>query len=103
MHKNKILVTVAVLISALLFINSCAINPPVQEMSDARQALSAAKDAQAEKYAKESYDKAKSLLEEARSYLEDGDFFSAQSLAIEAKLEATAARQSSQNHTKDSK
>jgi len=103
MHKNKFLVIAALFISALLFITSCAINPPVQEMSDARQALSAAKDAHAEKYAKESYNKAKSLLEEARSFLEEGDFYSAQSLAVEAKLEATLARQSSQNHKKVSK
>jgi predicted S18 family serine protease len=72
-------------------------------MSDARQALNAAQDAQAEKYANDTYIKAKSLLEEARTYLENGDFYTAKSLALEAKHEATLARQYSQNHAKEKK
>lgn len=101
MQQSKILLTAIILLSSLMFVYSCAINPPVQEMSDARQALNAAKEAQAEKYANESYLKAQGLLEEARTYLENGDFYSAKDFAIDAKNEATLARKSSQNRAKE--
>ena len=101
MHINRIIVTITILCSTMLFIVSCTANPPVQEMSDARQALNAARDAQAEHYAENKYKKAKELLEEARSNLEKGDYYTAKYLAIEAKHEATQARQDSQNQIKE--
>ncbi|MFV1983726.1 MAG: DUF4398 domain-containing protein [Thiohalomonadales bacterium] len=103
MYKNKFIVTIALLFSTLMFLVSCAINPPVQEMSNARQAINAARDAQAEQYAKNKYNKAKELLEEARENLEDGDYYTARNLALEAKHKAIQARQDSQNQIKENK
>jgi len=101
MYKNNILVTIVLLFSAFMFISSCATNPPVQEMSNARQALNAARDAKAEQFAKTQYNKAKELLEEARSNLESGDYYTARYLALEAKHEAIQARHDSQNLAKE--
>lgn len=103
MYKNKIIITFTLLFSTFILIASCAINPPVQEMSNARQALNAARDAQAEQYAENKYKKAKELLEEARSNLENGDYYTARYLALEAKSEAIQARQDSQNLVKENK
>ncbi len=101
MQKNTILITLILLFSASLFTVSCAINPPVQEMSNARQALNAAREANAEQYAENHYKKAKELLEQARSNIENGDYHTARYLALEAKNEAIQARQNSQNLSKD--
>ncbi|VAW91483.1 hypothetical protein MNBD_GAMMA22-2744 [hydrothermal vent metagenome] len=101
MQKNKIIVTLILLFSTLLFNVSCAINPPVQEMSNARQALNAARDANAEQFAENQYKKAKELLEQARSNIENGDYHTARYLALEAKNEAIQARQNSQNQSKE--
>jgi len=100
MQKNKILVTIILFLSTLVFIQSCATNPPVQEMSNARQALSAAREANAERYAEEHFKKAQELLEEARSNIENGDYYTARYLALEAKNAAIQARQDSQNQAK---
>lgn len=101
MHKNKFLVTLTLLFSIVLLTSSCAVNPPVQEMSNARQALNAARDAQAEHYAEIEYSKAQELLEEARSNIENGDYYTARYLALEAKQHAIQARLNSQNISKE--
>lgn len=71
---------------------ACALRPPVQEMSDARQALQAAETANAAEYASETYQNAQQLLEQARVNLEMGEFFEAREMAIEAKHLAMRAR-----------
>jgi len=102
MPKNKFIVSLLFFFSILLLIVSCTvINPPVQEMSNARQALNAAREANAEQYAKIQYKKARELLEEARSNLENGDYYTAKYLALEAKEAAIKARQDSQNQAKE--
>ncbi|UCE89267.1 MAG: DUF4398 domain-containing protein [Pseudomonadota bacterium] len=78
---------------ALLFIAGCAVNPPVQEMSNARQALQAAEDAQAQVYAPQPYAQAQRHLRKASNYLEAGDYMQARTHAQEAKVAATKARQ----------
>ena len=77
----------------LLFLSACAVTPPVQEMSNARQTIQAAKDAGAEQYASEKLIEAQQLLDRAGQYIDDKDYFSARNLALEAKEQAMQARQ----------
>ena len=70
-------------------------------MSNARQALNAARDAKADEYAETQYNKARALLEEARTHIENGDYYTARYLALEAKTMAIQARHDSQNLVKD--
>jgi HEPN domain-containing protein len=70
-------------------------------MSNARQALNAAREANAEQYAEQQYKKAKELLEEARVNIENGDYYTAKNLALEAKSKAIQAKQDSQNSTRE--
>jgi hypothetical protein len=78
---------------------SCAVVPPVQEMSDARQAVEAAREAQAEKYAEQKLRSAEDSLELATKTLNQGEYEAARmaasvakALAIKARDEALAAR-----------
>lgn len=66
---------------------------PVQEMSDARQALQAARAAGAEDLAKSKFQDAKTHLEQAESMLEKGDYSHAKKNALEAKKKAIDARE----------
>lgn len=84
--------------AALLF--ACAVVPPVQEMSDARQALEAAREAQAEKYAVQKLRSAEDSMELATRTLNQGEYEAARmaaivakALAVKARDEALAARQ----------
>lgn len=70
----------------------CASVPPTQEMSDARQALDAAREADANRYAPRAMDGASQLLSQAEQKLEAGAFKQAQESALAAKQEATKAR-----------
>ena len=70
------------------FIAACATAPPVQEMSDARQAIAAAKEAGAERLAVEQLDQAEELLVQAEKYLQtggSGSYYAAKKAAISAK------------------
>lgn len=67
---------------------ACATAPPVQEMSDARQAIAAAKEAGAETLAADQLGQAEQLLESAENYLQTGgssNYWNAQQAAINAK------------------
>lgn len=75
---------------ALLF--GCAAIPPVQEMSDARQAIDAAKEAHADRYAPQSLRDAEQHLEEATRELNHGAYDRARNAALAAKAEAVLAR-----------
>ena len=55
----------AMSVSVLLLTTACAVNPPVQEMSNARQSIQAAVDAGAETLAGDELAEARALLEEA--------------------------------------
>ncbi len=72
-------------------IAGCASGPPVQEMSDARQAIAGASEAGAEQYAAEQLQEAKSLLTSAEDYLRSGTYWAARKAAIGAKDTALAA------------
>ncbi|QKT04936.1 DUF4398 domain-containing protein [Ectothiorhodospiraceae bacterium 2226] len=77
---------------SLLFLAACAVAPPVQEMSDARQAVQAARDAQAQRYAVDVLVAAERLLEQAARDLEAGQYRSARDAALEAKEQAMRSR-----------
>jgi hypothetical protein len=76
----------------LLAINGCA-SAPVQEMSDARQAVAAAEEAGAPAKAPDAYVKAKAHIEHAESALLNGDYRNAREHATWAKTHALEARQ----------
>lgn len=70
----------------------CAVLPPVQEMSDARQAIDAAREARAGTYAPDTLQQAERYLQIATQDLERGAFEQARSAAMAAKTEAVKAR-----------
>ncbi|MCK4865105.1 MAG: DUF4398 domain-containing protein [Gammaproteobacteria bacterium] len=88
-------VNLVVLVSV---ISACAITAPVQEMSDARQSIKAAKDANAEKLAANVLSEAQQRLRSAMRELDAGEYERARILALEAKHLALKARQLSENN-----
>jgi len=71
---------------------SCAA-APVQEMSDARQAIQAAKESSPAPGAQANLLKAETLLKEAEAALESGEYKKARLTATEARNEAIKAQQ----------
>jgi len=74
------------------FIVACA-SLPTQEMSDARQAVFSARDADASAYAPRSMESAEQLLDQAEQSLKQGHYDSARDDALEARQAAMKARQ----------
>ena len=75
------------------FVAGCAISPPVQEMSDARQAIAAATDAEAVQLAPGALNEALSYLEEAEVQIRARSFNLARANAIRARNSAVVALQ----------
>lgn len=73
--------------------SACSIMAPVQEMSNARQSIQAAKDANAESLASNILSEAKKRLQSARHELDVGEYEKARILALEAKHLALKAKQ----------
>jgi len=71
----------------------CASTPPVQEMSDARQAMQAARAVHADQRARSAYVKAQAHILHAESALENGNYQDAREHANWAKTHALEARQ----------
>lgn len=71
----------------------CAIVPPAQEMSDARQAIQAAETAGADTHAPRALDHARALLEQAQAELAVQDYAAARRSAQESKEAAIQARE----------
>ena len=80
----------------VLALGSACGSAPVQEMSEARQAIDAARAAGAEKHATEQYNKAQTLLKNAEQQLNDYHFSKARQSAAEARDEAVRARETAQ-------
>jgi hypothetical protein len=79
---------------ALLWVASCATAPPVQEMSDARQAIAAAREAGAVDLAGDRLGEAEEFLDTAEDYIDAGgsaNFWQAKQAAIRAKEAAFEA------------
>lgn len=73
----------------LLTVGACATKgPPVQEMSDARQAISAAREAGAATYAGDGLRAAETSLAEAEAHLHQRLYWDARRLALAAKESA---------------
>ncbi len=81
----------ALVFGSLILLFSCA-SAPVQEMSDARQAIQAAREAGAQTGVKSSLDKAETLLKEAELSLENGEYKKARAIAVQARDEALRAQ-----------
>ncbi len=91
----------ALIILLTLIVASCAVAPPVQEMSDARQAIAAAEDSDAERLAPEPLTEARLLLEQAETQLRSRYYNLARTNAIRARSRAVEALQASQTATED--
>lgn len=77
-----------------ILLAGCAAAPPVQAMSDARQAIAAAREAGAEEFAAVELDAALRLLESAEASLQSGNptgYWSAERDAVTAKETAFKA------------
>ena len=74
-------------------LGACSVNPPVQEMSNARQSIQSAYDVKAQRYAPAPLKEAERLLEQATAALDTGDYPSAREYAIAAQQQAIKARQ----------
>jgi len=80
------------LCSLLVAVAACsAAGPPVQEMSDARQAIAAAREAGAATYADAGLRSAEELLAEAETQLNQRMYWEARRLALDAKDSAVDA------------
>ena len=77
---------------------ACA-SAPVQEMSDARQAIQSAEEAGAARYSSEQLRQARHLLEQAQLQLETGAYGDARRLALDARDEAIRAREKANART----
>lgn len=82
---------------------ACALSPPVQEMSNARQSIQAARDVKATEYAPAYLRDAEDLMKAASEALDAGDYYNARELAIAAQQQAIKARQQSLSRQKDVK
>lgn len=80
------------LLLALVLLGGCAV-VPVQEMSDARQAIQAAREAGAEERSPGEFERAQRLLEQAQKALELGEYKRAREDALSAKQQALQARE----------
>ena len=79
------------LLAAALFLAGCETAPPVQEMSDARQAIAVAKEAGAEELATIHLRAAEFYLKSAQEKLNNQQFSQARSDAKQAKMKALDA------------
>jgi len=91
-RRSSLVTWIALLLSSLVLLSACSVMPPVQEMSDARQAIKAAREANAEKYAPQKLRSAEDSLELATKTLEQGEYEEARMAATVAKALAIKAR-----------
>lgn len=84
-------------IALLLALAACGSGPPVQEMSDARQAIAVAREAGAESHAAEDLNAAEEYLERAQRNLSDRAYGEARRDALKAKLKALDALAATEN------
>ena len=79
------------LVALSLAAAACATAPPVQEMSDARQAITAARDAGAARHDAAALERAESQLAQAEVRLQQHAWWDARRLALGAKENAVTA------------
>jgi hypothetical protein len=83
------------LLASVAALAACVNAPPVQEMSDARQAINAAVEANAPRFAPESLGDARRFLEEAEQQIQQEAYGPARMNAVRAKNRASQALRSS--------
>lgn len=81
----------ATLLTTLILVSACAAGPPVQEMSDARQAIAVAREAGASEHAPDALRAAETYLDSALRNLAKKEYEQARIDAIEAKKDALNA------------
>jgi PBP1b-binding outer membrane lipoprotein LpoB len=81
----------AAVLFCVVLLSGCAAGPPVQEMSDARQAISAAREAGAADHAAGDLREAEDYLDSAVRNISRKDYDQARDDAVEAKNKALAA------------
>jgi Domain of unknown function (DUF4398) len=74
-------------------------NPPVQEMSDARQAIAAAQTAGATPTSSPEFEAAQAAIARAQAHLEAKEYTRARLAAMQAKHHASAATATLQQHS----
>lgn len=85
----------------LLLAAACGSGPPVQEMSDARQAIAVAKEAGAEDLAAADLSAAERYLESAQRNLSERAYNAAREDALKAKLKALDALAATEHSERD--
>jgi len=80
-----------ILIALLAVLAACETGPPVQEMSDARQAIAVARDAGAGERAADDLRQAEAYLDSAEKLLAERSYSRARSDAMQAKEKALTA------------
>jgi len=95
-NLRPILLILAALLATMLTATACETAPPVQEMSDARQAIAVARQAGAEAHAAAELFAAEQYLESAEQKLNNEQYAGARRDAVQAKLKAQNARQLSE-------
>lgn len=83
--------TRSLIVALVVLLSACGAGPPVQEMSDARQAITAARDAGAENYAVQDLRAAEAFLDSAQRNLSERAYGSARRDATLAKDKARKA------------
>ena len=90
--QKQLFYSVNIVLFALI-LGACTTIAPVQEMSNARQSIKAAKDANAENLAANILSEAQQRLKSAMRELDAGEYERARILALEAKHLALKAKQ----------
>ncbi len=93
----KQLTTKPTLVAAALLLVACVTAPPVQEMSDARQAIRAAEETGSQGQGARLLASARRMMEQAQLKLEAGAYGDARRLALDARDEAIRAREMSRD------
>ena len=94
---RPILLFIGALLATLLLATACETGPPVQEMSDARQAIAVAREAGAEAHAAAELLAAEEYLQSAEQKLNHQAYADARRDALQAKSKAQDARQLSED------
>ena len=88
-------------LAVLLSLAACETTPPAQEMSDARQAITVAKEAGAAELAAFHLKAAEDYLESARKALNSGEYSEARYNAKQAKMKALDALNAAESSRQD--
>ena len=99
--SRTFLSSMLLLAATLVLASACESAPPVQEMSDARQAIAVAREAGAEDYAADELSEAERFLKSAEEKLSAEQYNDARRDALQAKERALDARASSEENRPD--